>query len=537
MEPPHGPSGGGSRAEAERWLVIAEKLLAGRDLVGSRTFAIRARESDPTLDVSDQILAVAETLIAGEKRIGNLYDWYAILQLPHQTADLGLIATHYRQLAILLNPHRNRLPFADEAFKLVYDAWSVLLNPTEKSMYDNELIMFAKYGPAALGQRGGQEPHFEHQFQHYGQQPLQQQQQLQAPPLQPQQPPLQPPQQQQPFQAPPQPQPKQQQKKQQQVQQQQHDSRPSPKKVVERNVTEGSGLVNNEEDSSTTFWTACPYCYNMYEYPRVYEDCSLRCQNCQRAFHGAKIVPPSPVVEGGESYFCCWGFFPLGVSMSGLEKEKGGVPNWTPFSPMFTCPQFSVDNKPKRKASVQKGPWIYIDDDDDAWLDSEEPSEDSDEDWRNRRAIALKKKSKKRKGKRSTSRRGPSGSRKSQRVLAKKVEEGVVSGEDLEGGPVMQEEASMGAPMVPNGETIKKVAASSAKKQAGRVAKERGKLDLNVEFSNEVEEPPPGMTERNKAGNGEEDGIEGIGFFEGLDEFLSSLPILNVVGAEKVKAT
>ncbi|KAE9446975.1 hypothetical protein C3L33_21118, partial [Rhododendron williamsianum] len=545
MEPPHGPSGGGgSRAEAERWLVIAEKLLAGRDLVGSRTFAIRARESDPTLDVSDQILAVAETLIAGEKRIGNLYDWYAILQLPHQTADLGLIATHYRQLAILLNPHRNRLPFADEAFKLVYDAWSVLLNPTEKSMYDNELIMFAKYGPAALGQRGGQEPHFEHQFQHYGQQPLQQQQQMQAPPLQPQQPPLQPPQQQQQFQAPPQPQPKQQQqqKKQQQVQQQ-HDSRPSPKKVVERSVTEGSvtegsGLVNNEEDSSTTFWTACPYCYNMYEYPRVYEDCSLRCQNCQRAFHGAKIVPPSPVVEGGESYFCCWGFFPLGVSMSGLEKDKGGVPNWTPFSPMFTCPQFSVDNKAKRKASVQKGPWIYIDDDD-AWLDSEEPSEDSDEDWRNRRAIALKKKSKKRKGKgkRSTSRRGPSGSRKSQRVLAKKVEEGVVSGEDLEGGPVMQEEASMGAPMVPNGETIKKVAASSAKKQVGRVAKERGKLDLNVEFSNEVEEPPPGMTERNKAGNGEEDGIEGIGFFEGLDEFLSSLPILNVVGAEKVKAT
>ncbi|GFY96296.1 hypothetical protein Acr_11g0006020 [Actinidia rufa] len=53
--------------------------------------------------------------------------------LPHVTADLGLIATHYRQLAILLNPPRNRLPFADEAFKLVYDAWSVL-NPSEKGV-------------------------------------------------------------------------------------------------------------------------------------------------------------------------------------------------------------------------------------------------------------------------------------------------------------------------------------------------------------------------------------------------------------------
>ncbi|XP_057496650.1 uncharacterized protein LOC130781457 [Actinidia eriantha] len=101
-----------------RWLVITEKLLAGRDFVGCCSFAIRARESDPTLDTADQILAVSDTLIAGEKQIHHYHDWYAILKLPHVTADLGLIATHYGQLAILLNPHRNRLP-ADEAFKLV----------------------------------------------------------------------------------------------------------------------------------------------------------------------------------------------------------------------------------------------------------------------------------------------------------------------------------------------------------------------------------------------------------------------------------
>ena len=59
-----------------------------------------------------------------------------------------------------------------------------------------------------------------------------------------------------------------------------------------------------------------------------------------------------------------------------------------------------------------------------------------------------------------------------------------------------------------------------------------GKLDLNVEFSNEVEEPVHGAGEGN--GNAE-DNIEGIGFFEGLDEFLSSLPILNVVADDKVK--
>ena len=71
----HGGTTGGGRAEAERWLVIAEKLLAGRDLVGCRSFAIRARESDPTLDAADQILAVSDTLIAGEKRIHHYHDW------------------------------------------------------------------------------------------------------------------------------------------------------------------------------------------------------------------------------------------------------------------------------------------------------------------------------------------------------------------------------------------------------------------------------------------------------------------------------
>ncbi|GFS35102.1 chaperone DnaJ-domain superfamily protein [Actinidia rufa] len=485
---PHGGTTGGGRAEAERWLVIAEKLLAGRDLVGCRSFAIRARESDPTLDAADQILAVSDTLIAGEKRIHHYHDWYAILQLPHVTADLGLIATHYRQLAILLNPHRNRLPFADEAFKLVYDAWSVLLNPSEKSIYDNELTVFAKYGPAAMGRSQEQE------------QP--------PPPPSPPPPPPPPKPQTQPQPPPHQP-------------QQQNDSRPSPKIInssnKEMNVNEGSESHDNRDENGT-FWTACPYCYNMYEYPRVYEDCSLRCQGCRRAFHGAKIQAPTPIVEGKEAYFSCWGFFPLGVSMANLEKNKGGVPNWAPFSPMFTCPQIMDKGNvgKKKKVNAQKGPWIYIDDDD-AFLDISESSEDSDIDWGSTKK--KKKKLKKMKGKRSAGKYV----KKSRGEKVKKVKR-ATRVNDVQGGPVMQE--VMGAPSVSNAETSRKAAANSAKKQTGKVPKERGKLDLNVEFSNEVEEAAPGVSERNKAGNGEEDGIEGIGFFEGLDEFFSSLPIL-----------
>nr|XP_016456781.1 PREDICTED: uncharacterized protein LOC107780717 [Nicotiana tabacum] len=76
-----------------------------------------------------------------------------------------------------------------------------------------------------------------------------------------------------------------------------------------------------------TFWTVCPYCYYVYEFFKVYEDCLLRCQNdkCKRGFHALPIVGPSPpadVAEKGEYY--CYGFSVLGL-------EGGGKSLWSPF--------------------------------------------------------------------------------------------------------------------------------------------------------------------------------------------------------------
>ncbi|CBI34004.3 unnamed protein product, partial [Vitis vinifera] len=343
----------GNRAvEAERWLSIAEKLLAARDLQGCKTFAIRARESDPRqVRFSDQILAVADALIAGEARINNQNDWYAILQLSRRTQDPELVATQYRRLALLLNPDQNRLPFADQAFRLVADAWSVLSNQAKKALYDDELSLL-KLDPSADSAQPARTPRTTEPTQSLG----------------------------------------------------------------------------------PCFWTACPYCYNLYEYPRVYEECVLRCQNCQRAFHAVRIPSPPAVGDGKDGYFCCWGFFPLGFSVNPPENAKttGGYSNWVPFSPMFACPSQYEELKVlwhggalRRRRAAHKVCWLW--------------------------------------------------------------KKGV---------------------------------------------KELGKLDLNVEFSNEVEEAAVGISE----GNGEEDNIEGISFFEGLDEFLSSLPILSVVGDDKVKA-
>ncbi|XP_059653247.1 uncharacterized protein LOC132300250 [Cornus florida] len=478
----------GSRTEAERWLVIAEKLLTSRDLLGSKTFAIRARESDPRLEPADRILAVIDTLLAGDKRINNQRDWYAILQLVCHTRDSELIATQYRRLALLLNPSKNKLAFADEAFQLVSDAWSVLSNPSKKSLYDNELNLFSKLDPStSIGSSRGQE--HQEQQQHHNQQ-------------------------------------------EQSIRRSARNSNVSNREKI---VNEDSEM-HNIYDEVSSFWTACPYCYNMYEYPRVYEECTLRCQNCRRAFHAVMIPSPPPISQGKESYFCCWGFFPLGLSMSNLGKNKGGGSNWAPFSPMFNCPRVGEGNvnvveenvsatakKPKNVSSQKSSaPRIYIDDDDEDFVQVLESSEDSDDDdWGSTRK---KRKAKDVKGKGLAGRNV----KKQQVEKGKSVKGG--SSENLQGGSVMEE--GMSVPNVSNIEVSKKAGSSS--KRTGKVAKEMGKLDLNVEFSNEVEEPVPGMSEGHGAGNGEEDGI---GFFEGLDEFLSSLPILSVVGDDKVKAT
>ena len=106
--------------------------------------------------------------------------------------------------------------------------------------------------------------------------------------------------------------------------------------------------------------------------------------------------------------------------------------------------------------------------------------------------------------------------------------------ENVREGLVVQEGVEV--PNAPSAESSKKVAATCGRRHSARVAKDFGKLDLNVEFNNEVAEPAPRVVQGNGTGRGEEDIIEGSGFFEGLDEFLSTLPILNVVGDDKVKA-
>ncbi|CAI9786235.1 unnamed protein product [Fraxinus pennsylvanica] len=593
-----------TRSEALRWLTIAEKLLSARDLLGSKAFATRARDSDPTLLQAEYILAVIDTLIAGDRRINNnQLDWYSILQAPHQCHDSELIANRYSRLALLLNPQKNNFLFADQAFRLVVDAWSVLSNPSRKSVYDKELGFQLQRQPDPFNPVSAQEhltiPSMQQNFNFFGgssssgsphvPQPLVHSSsatsvshipQAQVPghvvaldPLtfgssaeqvskQPvhsfinfpsggniafaswmgsgsvstqEQVNIQPQNSYPCFtgnvasasrltqeQVNKQPQPEQKYSK---VTDESHQT--SQNTPVDENIEEVERADAPAGDGVPTFWTACPYCYHMYEYPRVYTDCTLRCQKCKRAFQAVAIPSPPPIADEQEQYFCCWGFLPLGVSMANMKKNRGAASQWTPFSPMFASPQMgnvtSANNKAGRKSSA---PRVYIDDDDDIVELSISNSSESDVDWKN----DMEKKKKKKKvnsvkGKRAGGK--PNKNLKKAQVdkaINVNVQDELVTAQEVE------------APNKSMGEPSKKGCGTNARKQPGRVAKNVEKLDLNVEFSNEVEEPTLRVNQGNGSERGEDDNMVGIGFFEGLDEFLSNLPILNVVGNDKAKA-
>ncbi|WOL02779.1 hypothetical protein Cni_G11498 [Canna indica] len=129
--------------EGEWWLSVAVRLLKLGDLDGCKRFADRAMEADPLLDGIDQVIAVADVLLAGRRRIDNHVDWYGVLQLPTPSptdpSDPAALKRLYRRLALLLHPYRTSVFGADTAYRLVSDAYSVLSDPGKKSVYDAEL--------------------------------------------------------------------------------------------------------------------------------------------------------------------------------------------------------------------------------------------------------------------------------------------------------------------------------------------------------------------------------------------------------------
>ncbi|KAL5196624.1 hypothetical protein ABZP36_000136 [Zizania latifolia] len=122
--------GGGGGGEPARWLEIAGKLLAARDLVGCKRLAERAVDAEPLLPGADELLAVADVLLASQRLLpSGRPDPIAVLQLQ-PSPDPAEVMRSYRRLANLLSSSSR--PGADAALRCVQEAFAHVFDSSIK---------------------------------------------------------------------------------------------------------------------------------------------------------------------------------------------------------------------------------------------------------------------------------------------------------------------------------------------------------------------------------------------------------------------
>ncbi|KAG7538943.1 Chaperone J-domain superfamily [Arabidopsis suecica] len=126
-----------NKEEAKRAMDIAERKLSENDYNGAKKFINKAQNLYPKLDGLKQVLMMINVYISASNKEGGESDWYGILGVD-PLADDETVKKHYKNLALLLHPDKNRFNGAEGAFKLVLDAWTLLSDKAKRIAYDQK---------------------------------------------------------------------------------------------------------------------------------------------------------------------------------------------------------------------------------------------------------------------------------------------------------------------------------------------------------------------------------------------------------------
>ncbi|KAL4574763.1 hypothetical protein LXL04_021600 [Taraxacum kok-saghyz] len=124
-----------NKDEAIRAKTIAERKLSDKDYPGAKKFILKAQTLYPGLDGISQMLTTLDVYMASDNKISGESDWYGILGVNPNDDD-ETIRKHYRKLALLLHPDKNKSVGADGAFKLLSEAWTLLSDKGKRSAYN-----------------------------------------------------------------------------------------------------------------------------------------------------------------------------------------------------------------------------------------------------------------------------------------------------------------------------------------------------------------------------------------------------------------
>ncbi|CAH8319244.1 unnamed protein product [Eruca vesicaria subsp. sativa] len=126
-----------NKEEATRAMSIAEKKLTEKDYNGAKKFVSKAQSLYPNLDGLRQVLTMIDVFVSASNQNNNESDLYGILGVD-PLADDVTVKKHYKKLALLLHPDKNKFLGAKEAFELVLDAWCLLSDHSKRKSYDQQ---------------------------------------------------------------------------------------------------------------------------------------------------------------------------------------------------------------------------------------------------------------------------------------------------------------------------------------------------------------------------------------------------------------
>lgn len=221
-----------NKDEATRAKEIAERKFTEKDISGAKKFALKAQNLFPSLEGIPQMIATLDIYISAENKVKGEADWYGILGVGSHSDD-DTVRKHYRKLALMLHPDKNKSIGADGAFKLISEAWSILSDKTRRAAYDEKINAKAQKGSAIFGGSSAKAAA--------------------------------------------------------------NGANNSKKKTPSSGKTPKNAAKENTSSSNkskATFWTTCKRCKMQYEYLRVYLNLKLVCPSCHEAFLAVETDPP-----------------------------------------------------------------------------------------------------------------------------------------------------------------------------------------------------------------------------------------------------
>ncbi|CAJ2643282.1 hypothetical protein L195_g002899 [Trifolium pratense] len=119
----------------------AVAMLSRKIFPTCRRFIERQPRSDPNIVAQlDHMQTIVDVLESASLRLGPHPDHYSVLQLkPSDASNRDLVRHQFKKLVRLLDPNKNKFPFADEALMRVREAWYVLSDPFRLDRFEREI--------------------------------------------------------------------------------------------------------------------------------------------------------------------------------------------------------------------------------------------------------------------------------------------------------------------------------------------------------------------------------------------------------------